>query len=146
MEPRFLTNEIFYFKYKMSEKKNSVVNFCPKCHTLLTFQYDPPTGEDRSLKLKCDNCLEMTDAPKDIRVIRSHQDHKSADLNPEMFHDKTLMCTKRLRCTNASCNSYDPMNWDKYDPELKMISFNDQDRKMSLLCQHCKSVYSLVPV
>ncbi len=122
----------------MEESKTSpIVKFCPKCATLLKYSYD------LKLQMKCYNCTYVEDASEGITVIRSRHDVKTDAMNTDMIKDMTLMNTKRLRCTNASCPTSDPKNWHKYDPVLKMMSFLDKDRKMSLFCPHCNYVYSL---
>lgn len=121
------------------ENVGTILNFCPKCDTLLKFFYE----EGKPLMMRCYNCTFTMDAPDKITIIRNRDDVKINTMNQDMIHDSSLINTKRLRCTCMSCPTADVNTWDKYDPYLKMVSYFDQDRKMNLICPHCNTIYSL---
>ena len=118
----------------------SIARFCPTCSTYLKY-----TFKDDDLKLICNNCLYEENASSGINILRVKEEQLTHNLfNPEMIYDKTVMTTKKLNCTNSECPTQNPDNWEKFNPELKMMSFFDVNRNMSVFCEHCKKVYQLV--
>lgn len=129
----------------MPQKDNKLLEFCPKCQTLLLTEKD-----ESDVFLKCPNCQYHRDIDG-LHLIHSNKfkdDRSTRQVPFSTIYDNAVKRTTRVPCRNADCPSLDKDKWGtdtergiKVEPNVMIATVYDVNRVATYICRICGDVF-----
>lgn len=125
--------------------QNKLLEFCPKCQTLLLTAKD-----ENNVLLQCPNCVyyREIDGRHLIHSNKFRDDHSTEQVPYCTIFDSAVKRTTRVPCTNASCPSLDIDQWGsetdrgiKVQPDVMIATVYDANRIATYICRICGHVF-----
>lgn len=129
----------------MSDSNGTLLEFCPKCQTLLITEKD-----DTEVLLKCNNC-EYTKEITTRHTIHSNKhkdDHANRVIPYSTIYDDAVKRTTRVICKNSDCPSLNLERWGtvtengiKVEPNVIVSTVYDPDKIATYICRICGHIF-----
>jgi len=130
----------------MSQQSKTLLEFCPKCQTLLSTEKD-----EADVLLKCSNC-DYTRPISGLHMIHSNKHKAGAHTTKQVpyatVYDDAVTRTTRIKCRNEDCASLDPGKWGsttergfKVEPSVLVATAYDPDRIATYICRICGHIF-----
>lgn len=129
----------------MSQKDNKLLEFCPKCLTLLLTEKD-----ESDVFLKCPNCeyRREIDGRHLIHSNKFKDDRTTRQVPFCTIYDNAVKRTTRVPCRNKDCPSLDREKWGtdtdrgiKVEPNVMIANVYDINRVATYICRICRHVF-----
>lgn len=125
--------------------ENTLLEFCPKCQTLLQAEKD-----DTKVLMKCSNCVYSKDI-EGRHIIHSNKikdDHTNQQVPFATIYDSAIKRTTRVKCRNTNCDSNNPKKWGsvtdrgfKVEPNVMIATVYDANRVATYVCRICGKIF-----
>lgn len=126
----------------MSESiKVSTMAFCPKCKTLLSFQY-----KDTEFVRHCSSCNFVERITENVKVKSTiyKTENVTGEIQEGVIHDRALLRTSKIKCPNSSCPTADKSLWGTkvkgilVHPDMCIMNYTDlENRVNTYVCRVC---------